>query len=163
MVTKSVWGGGWEGLGVKHPSLSDIKDREAEIATFDKSVDRYAYCSHVRLWAIAVLCVITSAFLMLGSLLSIVSLVLFVAVLLAHIFVGPPPVLRPEPLGIVKFSPSENAYFLARQDWTEFQTHCACPGCGHEWIHGLADDFNKPWWAALVRKCDVCDREWAQA
>lgn len=70
---------------------------------------------------------------------------------------------RPRPLGIVKFNSIENDYLIYHQPEEPFRANCTCPGCGKVDVHLLTNHPNAPKWATVVRHCQVCDREWAQA
>jgi hypothetical protein len=71
---------------------------------------------------------------------------------------------RPEPLEIVEFGRDENLSLMEQQNAEPFCATCACPGCGQVCAHLIRQaGRDEPGWAAIVRKCGVCQREWAQA
>lgn len=75
-----------------------------------------------------------------------------------------PPIPTPEPLHIESYSPAENRLLMASQRWEPFWTYSTCPGCGHIDAQMIRrPDVGEPGWAALVRQCGICEREWAEA
>jgi hypothetical protein len=71
---------------------------------------------------------------------------------------------RPELLEIVPFSRAENLHVMHGQAVEPFRAICTCPGCGDTRTHRIREPAEaEPGWAAVIRHCGVCEREWAQA
>jgi hypothetical protein len=69
----------------------------------------------------------------------------------------------PEPLHVVPFSAGENHYFINTQEKEPFRAIGTCPGCGNIEAHLLrTPGYGEPEWAAVIRSCSMCHREWAQ-
>ena len=71
---------------------------------------------------------------------------------------------RPEMLEIVPFSRAENLQLMRGQAVEPYLATCACPGCGDTSTHLIRMPAEgEPEWAAFIRRCGLCKREWAQA
>jgi hypothetical protein len=71
---------------------------------------------------------------------------------------------RPELLEIVPFSRAENLQLMSGQAVEPYFAICTCPGCGDTSTHLIRMPAEaEPEWAAFVRRCGLCKREWAQA
>ena len=71
---------------------------------------------------------------------------------------------RPELLEIVPFSRAENLQLMCGQPVEPYSAICTCPGCGDTSTHLIRlPAAGEPEWAAFIRRCGLCKREWAQA
>jgi hypothetical protein len=71
---------------------------------------------------------------------------------------------RPEVLEIVPFSRAENLRLMHGQAVEPFRAIGTCHGCGDTATHLIRDSAEgEPGWAAVIRHCGLCEREWAQA
>ena len=71
---------------------------------------------------------------------------------------------RPELLEIVPFSRAENVQLMNGQAVEPYRAICTCPGCGDTSTHLIRlPAADEPEWAAFIRRCGICKREWAQA
>ncbi len=71
---------------------------------------------------------------------------------------------RPELLEIVPFSRAENVQLMNGQAVGPYRAICTCPGCGDTSTHLIRlPAADEPGWAAFIRRCGMCKREWAQA
>jgi hypothetical protein len=73
----------------------------------------------------------------------------------------PPPMEKPFPLEVVRYTKWENDYLLSRQPQEDFRAMCECPGCGFTDTHMLTEGSAVPW-GDIFRVCGVCGREWVQ-
>ena len=150
---------GPKGWGGYHPSLSDVIEREAEIAAYELSKHWYEMARIVRGVGIAVFGILAVAMVFLGHWLLAA---FFSAATFMVGFWSPRP-----PLGclmthsIIPFSDWENENLLLIQPWDDFLAWCVCPSCGYVDAHRFRQE-SEPW-ADVVRVCSVCNREWAQA
>lgn len=79
-------------------------------------------------------------------------------------FDNPHPAPRPESLVIVPFSRAENLRLMQDQAVEPYRAVCSCPGCGDSSAHLIREPgTDEPAWAMVIRRCAVCEREWAQA
>jgi hypothetical protein len=157
-----------------HPTLSDVAQRRKEIAAWEvRNVGGYRFAKPGTI---------------VGSLASAVMVVLVVTpippnwpwdiplAILAIFTTGAtvvcgllwfdkprlPP--RPELLEIVPFSRAENLQLMSGQAVEPYLAICTCPGCGDTSTHLIRMPAEaEPEWAAFVRRCGLCKREWAQA
>jgi hypothetical protein len=156
-----------------HPTLADIADRQKEIELWEAlNVGGYWFAK-------------PGTFI--GSLICIVMVVLAVTpippnwpwniplVILATFtavgtgicgllwFDNPRPSPCPEVLEIAPFKRAENLDLMREQPIELFQANCICPGCGDTATHRIREPVDgEPGWAVAVRRCAVCEREWAQ-
>lgn len=161
------------GAPVHHPTLAEIARRQREIEAWTaRNVGGYGFAKPGTI---------------VGSLLSAVLVVLAVTpippnwpwdiptmILAIFTAVGtvtcgllwfdsPRPVPRPEPLAIVPFTRAENLRLIGRQPPAPYSAVCACPGCGEMSAHPIHEPAGgEPDWAMVIRRCAVCEREWAQ-
>lgn len=158
----------------RHPTLAEIAQRQQEIRAWEAlNVGGYRFAKPG-----AVI-----GFLVCGSLVVLVvtpippnwpwdipTMILAVFTAVATVtccllwFDNPHPPARPEPLAIVPFSRAENLRLMADQAAEPYRAVCLCPGCGDNSAHlirGATRD--EPGWAMVIRRCAVCEREWAQA
>jgi MFS family permease len=71
---------------------------------------------------------------------------------------------RPELLEIVPFSRAENLQLMSGQPVEPYRAISTCPGCGDISTHLIRlPAAGEPEWAAFIRGCGLCKREWAQA
>jgi hypothetical protein len=71
---------------------------------------------------------------------------------------------RPELLEIVPFLRAENLQLMNGQAVEPYCAICICPGCGDTSTHLVRlPAEGEPEWAAFIRRCGLCKREWAQA
>lgn len=148
----------------RHPTLLEIAQRHQEIEVWEA---QDAPSPRWGVHAIGVGCLGLAAGLLVPAL-WIVGIagcltVLAGVVLIAVRHSAAPRDPRPEPLKVVPFSMAENRYLLGGQEREPFRAFSACPGCGDVEPHSIRlPDTGEPAWAAVVRSCGVCCREWAQ-
>ena len=157
----------------EHPTLAQISAREREILKFDQvtlsvkwiagSLAPVGILLGASLWAIipyyfdAVKDFALAIFL-------VGCAILIGAAFCIHIAIGEPTRgKRPTPLKLAPWERQENTWMLSQQKPDRFQAIAACPGCGHIEMHPFVERSAKPEWAAVVRRCGLCKREWAQA
>jgi hypothetical protein len=157
-----------------HPTMSDIAARRKEIEAWEaRNVGGYRFAKPGTI---------------LGSLITAVMTVLVVTPIppnwpwdiplaMAAIFTAVATVVcgllwfdrprlapRPELLEIVPFSRAENLQLMNGQAVEPYCAICTCPGCGDTSTHLIRlPAEGEPEWAAFIRRCGVCKREWAQA
>lgn len=151
--------GGLKGWGGYHPSLSDVMEREAEIAAWD--ISKFVYDVQVRLRILGTILCVGLAVLMFGY--NRPGVALFFTLVAALILWHRPrrPLMRPRELKLVQFTDWENENMLPLQEWDNFSAWCPCPSCGYVDSHAFRD-YPEPW-AEVVRICKMCHREWGQA
>lgn len=154
-----------------HPTLADIAQRDREIAhcrAMDVGGHRLAGRLTVGLAVAAAAAGITASLIWSsgGSGLPLLMLAILLAAMAAYcgrIWWIDPPIPTPDPLHIEPYSPAENRLLIGSQPWEPFWTYSTCPGCGHVDAQTIRPTcIGEPSWASVVRRCAVCDREWAQ-
>jgi hypothetical protein len=62
-----------------------------------------------------------------------------------------------------RYTRAESHKLMRSQKRQEFVAMCACPSCGEIDTHSLrTSGKGDPSWAAVIRNCAVCNREWVQ-
>lgn len=155
----------------RHPTLVDLAQRQEAIADWeamDRGGRRLARQLSVTCFALAVVGGITATLVPPVSSVAAMStgLLLMASVLCARVWWGDPPLrdARPQPLAMMAFTAEENRCLMAFQAPEPFRAVSACPGCGDFTAHlSRTAGEGDPGWAAIIRQCAVCQREWAQA
>jgi hypothetical protein len=63
-----------------------------------------------------------------------------------------------------RYTRDECRQLMRSQDRQDFIATCTCPGCGQVGLHTLREpERDDPSWATVIRVCELCNREWAQA
>lgn len=141
-----------------HPSLSDVIDREAEIAAYELAQKWHRTALAIRNFGICFFGFLSAVMIFAGQW-------VFVAVFAAAMTsVGMWTPKRPVGLfmsqAIIPFSDWENENLLLMQPWDDFLAWSVCPSCSYVDAHRFRQDSED--WADVVRVCSVCNREWAQ-
>jgi hypothetical protein len=155
----------------RHPTLVDLAQRQEAIANWeamDWGGHQLARQLSVTCFALAVVGGITATLVPPVSFVAAMStgLLLMASVLCARVWWGDPPLRdpRPQPLALVAFTAEENRCLMASQAPEPFRAVSACPGCGDFAAHLFrTPGGGDPGWAAIIRQCAVCQREWAHA
>ena len=142
-----------------HPSLSDVIDREAEIAAYEMSQKLHRAALAIRTLGIGLFGCLSGVMILAGQW---VLVAVFAAAMTAVGLWNPKrPVGLPMSQAIIPFSAWENKNLLLMQPWDDFLAWCVCPSCGYVDAHRFRQHSEQ--WADVVRVCSVCSREWAQA
>ncbi|PJE04075.1 MAG: hypothetical protein CK429_32010 [Mycobacterium sp.] len=150
----------------EHPTLAQVAERQKEIDAWEAG----------RSWSKRRARNIASGALG-GTLLTIGAeaitgwgLLLLAAVLLAIVMAvfggvwlfGQYPYPGPKELNIVPFTDEENQHWMEVSSPGTFVAVCPCPGCGNIEAHLIRAPEGEEQ-GEVVRRCGVCEREWAQA
>jgi hypothetical protein len=155
----------------RHPTLVDLAQRQeanADWEAMDRGGRRLARQLSVTCFALAVVAGITATLVPPVSFVAAMStgLLLMASVFCARVWWGDPQQRDPrlQPLAMVAFTAEENRCLMASQAPEPFRAVSACPGCGDFTAHlSRTPGEGDPGWAAIIRQCAVCQREWAQA
>ncbi|WP_375486423.1 hypothetical protein [uncultured Mycobacterium sp.] len=153
----------------RHPTLVDLAERQEAIADWeamDRGGRRLARQLSVTCFALGVVAGITAALVPQVTVAAAMSTgaLLMTSVWCARIWWGDPPLHDPHPQALVAFTAEENRRLMASQPPEPFRAVSACPGCGDTTAHLFrTPGEGDPAWAAIIRRCAVCMREWAQA
>lgn len=155
----------------RHPTLVDLAQRQeanADWEAMEGRGQRLARRLSVTCFALAVVGGITATVVPAVSTVAAMStgLLLMASVLCARVWWGDPPLrdAHPQPPAMVAFTAEENHGLMASQAPEPFRAVSACPGCGDFTVHpSRTPGEGDPGWAAIIRQCAVCQREWAQA
>jgi hypothetical protein len=155
----------------RHPTLVDLAQRQEATADWEemnRGGRRLARQLSVTCFALGVIAGITAALIPQVTVVAAMStgVLLMTSVLCARVWWGDPPLHdpHPRPSTVVTFTAEENRCLMASQAPEPFRAVSACPGCGDAAAHLFrTPGEGDPAWAAIIRRCAVCQREWAQA
>jgi hypothetical protein len=157
----------------EHPTLSDVAARRREIEAWEaRNVGGYRFAKPGTIIG----SLITAAMTVLVVTpippnwpwdipLAIAAIVTAVATVVCGLLWFDQPRLAPCPemLEIVPFSRAENLQLMSGQAVEPYLATCACPACGNTSTHLIRMPADgEPEWAAFIRRCGLCQREWAQ-
>jgi hypothetical protein len=157
-----------------HPTLSDIARRRKEIAAWEaRNVGGYRFAKPGTIIGSLITAVMT--LLVITPIppnwpwdipLAMAAIFTAVATVVCGLLWFDRPRLAPKPelLEIVPFSRAENLQLMNGQAVEPYRAICVCPGCGDTSTHLIRlPAAGEPEWAAFIRRCGLCKREWAQA
>lgn len=155
----------------RHPTLVDLAQRQEAIVHWEamnRGGRRLARQLSVTCFALGVVAGITAALVPQMTVVAAMSsgVFLMTSVFCARVWWGDPPLhdQHPQPPASVAFTAEENRCLMASQAPEPFRAVSPCPGCGEATAHLFrAPREGDPAWAAIIRQCAVCQREWAQA
>jgi hypothetical protein len=155
----------------RHPTLVDLAQRQEAIADWEamnRGGRRLARQLSVTCFALGVVAGITAALVPQVTVVAAMStgVLLMTSLWCARVWWGDTQLHDPGPQqpGAVVFTGEENRRLLASQAPEPFRAVSPCPGCGDLSAHLFrTPGEGDPEWAAIIRQCAVCQREWAQA
>ncbi|BBY06131.1 hypothetical protein MNVI_14490 [Mycobacterium noviomagense] len=148
--------------------LAQLQEASADWEAMDRGGHRLARHLSFTCFGLAVVAGITAALIPSATTVAAMAtgLLLMASVFCLRVWWGPSPLpySELEPPATVAFTAEENRWFMASQAPEPFSAISACPSCGDLTVHpARRPSESDPSWAAIIRHCAVCQREWAQA